>query len=63
MRKYFNPLLSGFAFLYPLKTSENLWFSDAFAKYKEGTPGSNGLNVTANVSEIKKKVLYILPLF
>ena len=24
----FNPLLLGVLFLYPLKTSENLWFSD-----------------------------------
>ena len=55
MRKYFNPLLSGFAFLYPLKTSENLWFSDAFAKYKEETPGSNGLNVTAIAAKSRKK--------
>ena len=28
-------------FLYPLKRSENLWFSDVFRGYKKGTPSSN----------------------
>ena len=36
-------ILSGVSFLCPLKTSENLWFSDVFRGYKKGTPGSNGL--------------------
>ena len=30
----FNPLLPGVPFLYPLKTSENLRFSDVFRVYK-----------------------------
>ena len=42
-KKILNPLLPDVLFLYPLKTSENLWFSDVFRGYKNGTPGSNGL--------------------
>ena len=30
-------------FLYPLKTSENLWFSDVFRGYRKGTLTWNGL--------------------
>ena len=37
--------LPGAPFLYPLKTSENLRFSDVFGWYKMGTPGSNGLTI------------------
>ena len=37
-----NPLLPSVPFLYLLKTSEKLWFSDVFRGYKKGTPGSNG---------------------
>ena len=40
-----NPLLSGVPFLYPLKTSENLWFSDVFSGNKKEIPDSNGLYV------------------
>ena len=32
-----------FSFLYLLKISENLWFSDIFRGYKKGTAASNGL--------------------
>ena len=40
----FNPLLPGVSFLYPLKTSENLWNSDVFRGYNKGTPGFNGID-------------------
>ena len=33
-------LLPGVSFLYPLKTSVNLKFSDVFRQYKKGTTGS-----------------------
>ena len=29
-----NPVQSNVSFLYPLKTSENLWFSDVFRGYR-----------------------------
>ena len=38
----FNPLLSSFVFLYPLKTG-NLWFSDLFRGYTKIKGGSNRL--------------------
>ena len=37
-----NPLLPNVLFLYSLKTSENLWFSEVFRGYKKGTLGSYG---------------------
>ena len=39
----FNPLQPGVAFLYPLKTSENLKVSDVFRGYRKATPSCNGL--------------------
>ena len=42
----FNPLQSCVAFLYPLKTSENLRFSDVFREYRKVTPCCNGLNLS-----------------
>ena len=39
-----NPLQPSVAFLYPLKISENLWFSDVFRGYRKATLGCNGLN-------------------
>ena len=39
----FNPLQPRVAFLYPLKTSENLCFSDVFKRYRKATPGCNRL--------------------
>ena len=35
--KMFNPFDATVPILYPLKTFENLWFSDVFRKYKEKT--------------------------
>ena len=32
-----NPFKSSVPFLYPVKTSENPWFSDVFMGYKNGT--------------------------
>ena len=31
-------------FLYPLKTSENIWFSDVFRGYRKRLVACNGLN-------------------
>ena len=42
-RGLFNPLMSSVTFLYPLKTSENLRFSDVFKGYKNVTLDINGL--------------------
>ena len=33
----FNPFYSNVTILYPLKTSENLWFSDVFREYRNVT--------------------------
>ena len=41
---YLNPFQSSVAFLYPLKTSENLRFSDVSRGYRKATSGCNGLN-------------------
>ena len=32
-----NPFQVNVPFLYPLKTSENLWFSDVFNEHRNGT--------------------------
>ena len=42
--RFFNSLLHGVSFLYPLKILEILPFSDVFRRYKKGTTGSHGLN-------------------
>ena len=39
------PITAGVHFLYPLKTSESLRFSDVFSGYKLGTPASNTLKI------------------
>ena len=58
----FNPLQPSVAFLYPLKTSEDLkvfWcfqgarFSDVFRGYRKATPGCNGL--IRSISKILSK--------
>ena len=38
-----NPFSNNVALLYPLKTSQNLRFSDVFRGYKSGTSAENGL--------------------
>ena len=38
-----NPFLVNVLFLHPLKTSENLWFSNIFRGYRNGTLLWNGL--------------------
>ena len=38
-----NPFSTNVSLLYPLKTSENLWFSDVFRGYGSGTLVENGL--------------------
>ena len=40
---FLKPLLPNAPFLYPMKTSENLRFSNVFRGYKKGISGSNGL--------------------
>ena len=44
-KKACNPLQPSVDFLYSLKISENLWFSDVFRRYRKATPGSNGLSM------------------
>ena len=39
----FNPIHSTGLFLYPLKTSEKLWFFDVFRGYRKWTAAPNGL--------------------
>ena len=40
---FLNPYLAKVPNLYPLKTTENLWFSGVFRGYKMGTSARNGL--------------------
>ena len=37
---------SNILFLFPLKTSENVWFSDVFRDYRDETLGQNRLRLT-----------------
>ena len=53
-----NPFLTNAPILYPLKTPENLWFSDAFRGYKMGTLARNGLMTELNKLLINKLVSY-----
>ena len=41
-----NSSLPNVPFLHPLKTSENLWFSDVFRGYRNRALGKNGLLCT-----------------
>ena len=43
MTKESNAFKANVPFLCPLKTSENLWFSDAFMGYRNGKLAQNGL--------------------
>ena len=52
-----NPLESNVTFLYPLKTSENLWFSDVFRGYRNVTLDSNGLKRSGIPSNLSSKGL------
>ena len=38
-----SPFQPNVQFLYPLKTSENLWFSDVLRGYRNGALDCNGL--------------------
>ena len=50
------PFLTDASILYPLKTSENLWFSGVFRGYKMGTLVKNGLiSVIVNYIPIFQK--------
>ena len=41
----FNPFIPNAPFTYPLKTLENLRFSDVFKGWRKGALGTNGLNI------------------
>ena len=43
LKYFFNPCKHNVTFSYPLKTSENLRYSDVFTGYSIGTLGENGL--------------------
>ena len=43
VQKYLNPFHATGFFWYPLKTSENLWFSDVFRGYRKRPVAWNGL--------------------
>ena len=43
VQQYVNPFPALSLFLYPLKTSENLWFSGVFRGYKKKPVALNGL--------------------
>ena len=42
----YNRFWPNFTFLYSLKTSEKLSFSDVFRRYRNGAVGQNGLNTS-----------------
>ena len=42
---------SNVLFLYPLKTTENLWFSEVFKKYRKRTLCQNELNVQSVIKD------------
>ena len=45
---YYYPFSTKAPFIYPLKTSENLQFSDVFRRHRSRTLTENGLMVTSN---------------
>ena len=53
-----NPFSTNVPLLYPLKTSENLWFSDVFRGYGSGTLVENGLNTINRVKIYFLKLPY-----
>ena len=54
---FLNPFLSNATFLYPLKMSENLWFSDVFRGYRNMTLDKNGLRIVLNSKNVKGSVI------
>ena len=60
----FNPFVSSARFLYPLKTSETLRFSDVFREQRKGALGTNNLmkqkadELLRDYSAIKQHVDY-----
>ena len=54
---FFKPFHATGLFLYPLKTSENFWFSDGFRGYKNRPVAWNGLTTTAGTQV--RSVLYV----
>ena len=53
-----NPFQPNISFLYPLKTSENLWFSDVFRGYRNGILARKGLikNASQNLPDTKNNL-------
>ena len=49
--KKFNPFSTNVPLLYPLKTLEDLWFSDAFKGYRSGTLVQKGLIAHMEISQ------------
>ena len=45
---FFNTFHATDLFWYPLKTSQNLWFSDVFRRYQKKSVAWNGLKPTCN---------------
>ena len=55
-----NPYSTNVLALYPLKTSENLWFSVVFTGYRSGTLIANGLSgVYRTLPSIYDAVLFM----
>ena len=53
LKHLFNPFATNVPLLYPLKTSENLWFSDVFGGCKIGALAENGLRMYTETSSEK----------
>ena len=51
---FFNPFSTNVPLLYPLKTSENRRFSDAFRGYRSETSIENGLNECVHILQTSK---------
>ena len=53
---YLNQFSTSVPLLYPLKTSENLQFSDVFREYRSGTLVENGLNYVDKITGDKHAI-------
>ena len=55
IEEFFDAFCANISFLYPLKMSENIWFSDVFNRYRNGTSIWNTVNmqhISINANEI-----------
>ena len=55
LKHWINPFNATGLFLYPLKTSENLWFSDFFQGVKKETSDTKWLNVLNKYLRVNNK--------